>query len=223
MAPAVFLIRHGQTEWSELGRFTGKTEKELTDTGKKEALALGHSLVGPQKLIDPSQLAHIFVSPRIRAKETFELVTGNFPEAREKASFDEDFREWDHGDYEGMTEQQIKDSRAEKGLDTSSEWSIWTGGCEGGESVKDMTTRVQGVIASIRKVQERYIGSEKDGNIMIVAHGTFLRCLWKVWANLSIDTPMGMQFETGSVGILTYKDNDMDKRVVSIGFKTPST
>jgi sedoheptulose-bisphosphatase len=123
----------GQTEWSKHGKYTGKTEIELTDTGRKEALALGDSFVGPTKLIDPSHLVHIFVSPRIRARETFELVTENYPEARKRATFEEDFREWDHGNYEGMTTQQIRDSRAEKGLDTSSEWSIWAGGCEGGE------------------------------------------------------------------------------------------
>ncbi|EXL71317.1 hypothetical protein FOPG_12891 [Fusarium oxysporum f. sp. conglutinans race 2 54008] len=133
MTPSVFLVRHGQTEWSKVGKYTGKTDIELTDTGKKEALTLGDRFMGPNKLIDPSYLAHIFVSPRIRARETFELVAGNYPEIRQRATITEEFREWDHGDYEGMTTQQIRDLRAEKGLDTSSEWSIWAGGCEGGE------------------------------------------------------------------------------------------
>ncbi|EXK27610.1 hypothetical protein FOXG_10140 [Fusarium oxysporum f. sp. lycopersici 4287] len=124
MTPSVFLVRHGQTEWSKVGKYTGKTDIELTDTGKKEALTLRDRFMRPNKLIDPSHLAHIFVSPRIRARETFELVAGNYPEIRQRATITEEFREWDHGDYEGMTTQQIRDLRAEEGLDTSSEWSI---------------------------------------------------------------------------------------------------
>ncbi|KAI1047337.1 hypothetical protein LB505_012667 [Fusarium chuoi] len=133
MAPSVFLTRHGQTEWSKIGKYTGKTDIELTEAGKKEAIALGDTFVGPDKLIDPSHLVHIFVSPRIRARKTFELVTEKHPEMRQRATFTEDLREWDHGDYEGMTTQQIRDFRAKKGLDPSSKWSIWTDGCESGE------------------------------------------------------------------------------------------
>lgn len=127
------VLKTGQTEWSKIGKYTGKTDIELTEAGKKEAIALGDTFVGPDKLIDPSHLVHIFVSPRIRARKTFELVTEKHPEMRQRATFTEDLREWDHGDYEGMTTQQIRDFRAKKGLDPSSKWSIWTDGCESGE------------------------------------------------------------------------------------------
>ncbi|KAH7153840.1 histidine phosphatase superfamily [Fusarium sp. MPI-SDFR-AT-0072] len=221
MAPSVFLVRHGQTEWSKIGKYTGKTDIELTDTGKREALALGDGFLGPSKLIDPSHLAHIFVSPRIRARETFELVTERYPELRQRATFTEDFREWDHGDYEGMTTQQIRELRAERGL-TSSEWSIWTSGCEGGESVDDITRRVNDVISSIRDIQKDYMDNEKGGNIMVVGHGTFLRCLWKVWAYLPVDSPVNIQFDTGSIATLSYKDNNVNSRTVVIGLKMHS-
>ncbi|SCO91068.1 related to phosphoglycerate mutase [Fusarium oxysporum] len=148
MTPSVFLVRH--------------------DTGKKEALTLGDRFMGPNKLIDPSYLAHIFMSPRIRARDTFELVAGNYPEIRQRATFTEEFIGWDHGDYEGMTTQQIRDLRAEKGLDTSSEWSIWAGGCEGGESVEDITRRANDVISTIRDIQKDYIDDENGGNVMVV-------------------------------------------------------
>ncbi|TXC02582.1 hypothetical protein FocTR4_00015654 [Fusarium oxysporum f. sp. cubense] len=214
MTPSVFLVRHGQTEWSKVGKYTGKTDIELTDTGKKEALTLGDRFMGPNKLIDPSHLAHIFVSPRIRARETFELVAGNYPEIRQRATITEEFREWDHGDYEGMTTQQIRVLRAEKGLDTSSEWSIWAGGCEGGESVEDITRRANDVISAIRDIQKDYIDNENGGNVMVVGHGTFLRCLWKVWAHLPVDSPINIQFDTGSIATLS--------RTVVIGLKMHS-
>ncbi|KAK2474593.1 hypothetical protein H9L39_14553, partial [Fusarium oxysporum f. sp. albedinis] len=200
--PSVFLVRH--------------------DTGKKEALTLGDIFMGPNKLIDPSHLAHIFMSPRIRARDTFELVAGNYSEIRQRATFTEEFRGWDHGDYEGMTTQQIGDLRAEKGLDTSSEWSIWAGGCEGGESVEDITRRANDVISTIRDIQKDYIDDENGGNVMVVGHGTFLRCLWKVWAHLPVDSPINIQFETGSVATLSYKDNDINSPTVVIGLKMHS-
>lgn len=222
MAPSVFLIKHGQTEWSKIGKYTGKTDIELSEAGKKEAIALGDSFVGPNKLIDPSHLVHVFVSPRIRARRTFELVTKKHPEVRQRATFSEDLREWDHGDYEGMTTQQIRNSRAEKGLDPSSEWSIWAGGCEGGESVQDIERRAKDVISSIRDIQKDYMNEENGGNVMIVGHGTFLRCLWKVWAHLPVDAPIDIQFETGSVATLRYKGNDIDSRTAVIGLKMHS-
>ncbi|KAF5670454.1 hypothetical protein FDENT_11213 [Fusarium denticulatum] len=222
MAPSVFLIRHGQTEWSKAGKYTGMTDIELTDSGKKEATALGDSFFGLNKLIDPSHLTHAFVTPRIRARETFELVTEKHPELRQRATVTEDLREWDHGDYEGMTTQQIRDLRAEKGLDPSSEWSIWASGCEGGESVQDIERRANDVISSIRDIQKDYMDDENGGNVMIVGHGTFLRCLWKVWAHLPVDSPINIQFDTGSVATLSYKDNNINSRTAVIGLKMHS-
>ncbi|RBR19304.1 hypothetical protein FVER53590_08371 [Fusarium verticillioides] len=222
MAPSVFLIRHGQTEWSKAGKYTGRTDIELTDFGKKEATALGDNFFGFNKLIDPSHLTRAFVSPRTRARETFELVTEKHPELRQRTTFTEDLREWDHGDYEGMTTQQIRDSRAEKGLNPSSEWSIWAGGCEGGESVQDIERRANDVISFIRDIQKDYIDHENGGNVMVVGHGTFLRCLWKVWVHLPVDSPINIQFDTGSVATLSYKDNNINSRTAVIGLKIPS-
>ncbi|KAF4334822.1 phosphoglycerate mutase [Fusarium beomiforme] len=220
MAPCVFLVRHGQTDWSKIGRYTGITEKELTETGKEEAISLGRTFMGPNKLIDPSHLVRVFVSPRVRARQTFELITQDFPETRHKAIFDERFREWDHGDYEGMTTSKIRAARAERGLDEMTKWSIWTDGCEGGESVQDVYVRVMDAIDSITEVQKDFMDGETHGNIMVVGYGTFLRCFWKAWGGLSIDSPVAIQFDTGSVVTLSYKNNDVNDRIIPIGLKT---
>lgn len=42
----------------------------------------------------------------------------------------EAIREWDYGDYEGLTSKQIQEQRAERG---EGPWNIWTDGCPGGE------------------------------------------------------------------------------------------
>ncbi|KAF3938193.1 hypothetical protein ABW19_dt0202573 [Dactylella cylindrospora] len=137
--PRVFLARHGETEWTKNGRYTGITDLELTPHGIKQVAGTGSQLVGPGKLIDPAQVAHVWVSPRIRAKQTFDLLfrSGSFsigeslPE--EKVTITEEIAEWDYGDYEGLLVGEIRTQRKEKGFDQEVAWNIWRDGCEGGE------------------------------------------------------------------------------------------
>ena len=123
----------GETEWSKVGKKKGTTEKGLTEHGREEARAVADGFVGDGRLIDPASLVHVLVSPRHRARETFELMMSNIAEASYSLTVCEDVREWEHGLYEGMTTQEIRALRAGQGLDEQKEWSIWTGGCEGGE------------------------------------------------------------------------------------------
>lgn len=74
--PRVFLIRHGETEWSQSGRHTGRTEVPLTSNGEDQVRALGKVVYGADKLIDPAKLVKVWVSPRQRAVRTYELLSG---------------------------------------------------------------------------------------------------------------------------------------------------
>ncbi|KAL8910096.1 MAG: hypothetical protein Q9171_004588 [Xanthocarpia ochracea] len=149
--PRVFIIRHGETEWSLNGRHTGTTELPLTANGEKRIRATGQALVGDDRLIVPSQLAHIYVSPRKRAQRTFELlnlgcrdslpwqdsqqVQGLDIRTEAKVQVDDDIREWDYGDYEGLTSATIREQRTTNGEEP---WDIWRDGCPGGEYVEQM-------------------------------------------------------------------------------------
>ncbi|KAL9089260.1 MAG: hypothetical protein Q9165_005828 [Trypethelium subeluteriae] len=126
----------GETEWAKNGRYTGTSEIELTPIGVKQVSNTGAHLVGPGKLIDPSCLAHIWVSPRKRAQTTSELLFGSYSDTLRlagKVTTTEDIAEWDYGEYEGLKENEIREHRKQKGLDVHLEWDIWRDGCEGGD------------------------------------------------------------------------------------------
>ena len=122
----------GETEWSKSGRFTGITELELTENGIKQVLGTGKILVGTGKLIDPTKLTHIFISPRRRAQKTYDLLFNDIGE-KTKVNTTDELAEWDYGKYEGLLTQEIRDRRKSQGLDQESPWDIWRDGCEDGE------------------------------------------------------------------------------------------
>lgn len=135
----LLLTGPGQTEWSQNGRYTGKTELELTQNGENQVSASGKIIVGSGRLIDPANLAHVYSSPRRRAVQTFEIA---FSEAdrqalndAKKVSLTERLAEWDYGQYEGLVTKEIRALRQDHGLDAEKPWDIWRDGCEGGEYV----------------------------------------------------------------------------------------
>ncbi len=146
--PRVFIVRHGETEWSLNGRHTGVSDIPLTANGEKRIRATGKALVGPDRLIVPKNLAHIYVSPRKRAQRTVELLGlgckedmpwkhhGDVESGNEstdaRVEVTEQIREWDYGEYEGVTSAEIAKRREETG---EGSWDIWRDGCPGGEYV----------------------------------------------------------------------------------------
>ena len=137
--PRVFLARHGETEWSVSGRYTGTTDIPLTVHGEGQVLATGRTLVGAGKLLPPAKLARVFISPMSRAQKTFDLLFCDAEADRETLRSDDRvtttdaLREWNYGDYEGLLTNEIKAKRKERGLDAERPWDIWRDGCENGE------------------------------------------------------------------------------------------
>ena len=99
--PRLFLIRHGETEWSQSGRHTGKTEIPLTPHGEIQVNGTAAIAVGPGRLVDPAKLAKVFVSPRGRAQKTAELLFGvqGVKTLKEDGKYEteEKAQEWDYG------------------------------------------------------------------------------------------------------------------------------
>ncbi|OTB07346.1 hypothetical protein M426DRAFT_53753 [Hypoxylon sp. CI-4A] len=236
--PRVFLVRHGETEWSLSGKHTGLTDIPLTRNGEKRVKATGRALVGDDRLIVPKQLAHVYVSPRKRAQRTFELLNlgiadtlpwkahgeklpdgGNVCSARVEVT--EDIREWDYGEYEGITSPEIRKIRAEKGL--PGKWDIWTDGCIGGESPEDVTERVDRLINEIReKWHSPVIGKPKSenspqGDVLITAHGHILRAFAMRWVGKQLQDGPALLLEAGGVGILSYEHHSIEEPAILLG------
>ncbi|PYH92799.1 phosphoglycerate mutase [Aspergillus ellipticus CBS 707.79] len=223
--PRVFLYRHGQTEWSQTGQYTGISEIELTPHGVKQVVASGKMLVGEGKLIDPTKLARVFVSPRNRAEHTFQLA---FSDADKQALTDankvertERLAEWGYGLYEGLLTKEIRALRKDHGLDTDRAWDIWTDGCEDGESPQDVTARIDSLIEEIRAIHQGNMHGENPCDVALIAHGHTLRAFTKRWLGYPMEFPLSMMLEPGAVGVLSYQHHSIDEPAFLVGYGFP--
>ena len=96
MPGELWLVRHGETEWSLSGAHTGRTDLPLTAHGREEARAIGRALKGRRFTL-------VLTSPLGRARETAQLA--GYGDA---AQLDANLHEWDYGDYEGRTTAEIR-------------------------------------------------------------------------------------------------------------------
>ncbi|RDW91213.1 hypothetical protein BP5796_02378 [Coleophoma crateriformis] len=223
--PRVFLIRHGETEWTISGRYTGRSDIPLTPHGEEQVAASREVIVGPGKIIDPSRLAHLFISPRTRAQRTFEIL---FDEKTRKeigsqAETTEDIREWEYGLYEGLLTAQIRAGRKERGLDTERPWNIWHDGCEEGETAAEVATRLDRIISKIREIQAPYMHGEKGVDVIIIAHGHILRAFAKRWIGFELGMRLPMMLEPGAVGVLSYEHHKVDEPAFLLGVNMGGT
>ncbi|CAN8100037.1 unnamed protein product [Discula destructiva] len=241
--PRVFIVRHGETEWSLSGKHTGTTDISLTSSGEKRVRATGRALVGNDRLIVPKKLTHIFVSPRQRAQRTLELLNLGFHDlpwtahgpaenapteaCHARIQVTEDIREWDYGDYEGITSPEIRKLRKEQGL--SEHWDIWRDGCPGGESPEDISQRLDRLIAEIRaKYQEPHMSSSSaaaessssgcgTGDVLVVGHGHILRAFAMRWVGKALSEGPTFLMEAGGVGTLSYEHHSIHEPAILLG------
>jgi broad specificity phosphatase PhoE len=149
------LARHGETEWSLSGQHTGVTDVPLTDEGRRQARALGERLAG-------RAFALVLSSPLSRALDTCRLAgLGDAVAVRD------DLREWEYGEYEGITTREIRRSRPD--------WYLFDDGCPGGETAAQVGARADRVIAEVRSA---------GGDVALFGHGHCLRVLAARWLGL---------------------------------------
>lgn len=175
--PRCIIVRHGQTEWSKSGQYTGFTDLSLTPFGEGQMRRTGKCIFD-NKFIDPSHITYIFTSPRTRAKQTIQLVLETLSEEQRskiRIVVDEDLREWEYGDYEGLLTHEIIELRKSRGLDKEKPWNIWRDGCENGETTKQIGLRLSRVIARIQNLHRKHQSEGIASDIMVFANGHSLR------------------------------------------------
>jgi probable phosphoglycerate mutase len=172
--PTLLLVRHGETQWSRDGRHTGRTDVPLTDRGRREAAHVRDELA-------PLHPDLVLASPLSRAWDTA-VLAGLDPER------DDDLVEWDYGDYEGRTTEELRG--------TIPGWSVWTHPIRNGESVDDVGRRADRAIARLR---------DRGHTIALVAHAHFLRVLAARWLELPPATGRHLALDTATLSVLGWE------------------
>jgi broad specificity phosphatase PhoE len=175
----LWLIRHGETEWSLSGAHTSRTDIALTDHGRKRAEELGDFLHG-------RRFAAVFTSPMQRARETCAIAGYG-----DVAVIEDGLKEWDYGVYEGETTKEIRVNHPG--------WSVWKDEIINGETVEHVGERADAVIA------KSLVAAGETGSVALFAHAHILRILAARWIGLPATGGSVLALGTGSVSVLSFE------------------
>ncbi|WDS36884.1 histidine phosphatase family protein [Pseudoxanthomonas sp.] len=169
----IFLVRHGETEWSLSGRHTGRTDIPLTARGQQMARELAPALAGVS-------FSTVLSSPRRRAQDTCALAG-----LSALASVDPDLAEWDYGEDEGRRSAEILADRPG--------WEIWHDGCPGGETPLAVAARADHLVERLRGL---------TGNVALFTHGHFGRVLTARWLGQPIELGRHLVLDPATISLL---------------------
>ncbi|MGO4123402.1 histidine phosphatase family protein [Inquilinus sp. YAF38] len=182
--PELYLVRHGETEWSRSGKHTGRTDIPLTEAGEAAARGVAGRLQG-------LSFAAVWSSPSLRARTTCALAgfgTG--------AVIKDDLAEWDYGAYEGITTKQILAERPG--------WQLFRDGCPQGEDAAQVGARADAVIGQFRQAA---------GTVLVFSSSHFLRVLAARWLGLPPQDGSRFVLDTASLSVLGY-EHDLTEPVI---------
>ena len=183
----LWLVRHGETEWSLDGRHTSFTDIPLTEHGRQRAEELRRFLAG-------KHFAAVFTSPRQRAQETCRLA--GFGDVMQTT---DDLQEWNYGEAEGKSTKQMRETHGPA-------WSVWTDHLVGGEAVEAVGTRADHAIDQALAVVPQ------GGAVALFAHAHILRILAARWIGRPAVDGRLFVLGTGSVSVLGF---ERETRVVT--------
>jgi broad specificity phosphatase PhoE len=178
----IYLIRHGETAWSLTGQHTGWTDLPLTEAGEGQARRL-------KERLGAMTFEHVFSSPLQRARRTAELAGFGG-----SVVLDPELVEWNYGHYEGRTSADIRRSRPE--------WELFRDGCPGGESVSDITERVDAIAVRLQMLA---------GRVLIFSSGHVLRALAARWLQAPTAFGRGLALDPACVSVLGYEHVEADR------------
>jgi probable phosphoglycerate mutase len=189
----IYLLRHGQTEWSLSGQHTGRTDIPLTAQGEEEARHL-HPWLG--RIV----FSFVLCSPLQRARRTCELAG-----LADQAETEPDLAEWNYGDYDGRTSADIRTEQLG--------WNVFRDGCPGGEMPDQIAARADRLIARLCAL---------EGNVALFSHGEFGRALAARWIGLPLLDGQHFLLGTAALGILGYNPVHPEIPVIALWNVSPS-
>ncbi len=187
-APEIWVFRHGETDWSQARRHTGRTDVPLNARGEAQAAALARWLAG-------RQFGTVLTSPLARARETCRLA-GYGDQAEEV----DDLAEGDYGAVEGRTAAELRLAQPD--------WTIWYADTKGGETIDDVARRA-------RRVVDRCAAAGWD--VALFAHGHLLRILAATWLGLPPRAGQLLALDAGRGGVLGYEHGARVLRAWNLG------
>lgn len=171
----LWLVRHGETEWSASGQHTGTTDIELSEAGRRHAMGLRERLQG-------IEFDRVLTSPRQRARVTAELAGFG-----DRAEVNPDLAEWDYGQDEGRTTPEIRAERPG--------WTVWRDGPLGGETAEEVGRRADRIVA---------LAAASSGRILAFGHGHMSRVIGARWIDLAPSHGSRLKLSTAAVCVLGY-------------------
>jgi broad specificity phosphatase PhoE len=172
------VVRHGETEWSRLGRHTSRTDIPLTPEGEEAGRLVALRLAD-------HHFAAVFTSPLRRARDTSGLAGFGH------AEIEPNLTEWDYGEFEGITTADIRRQRPG--------WSIWDDDPAGGETAQQVAHRADQVLARVASV---------DGDVLVFSHAHFLRVLAARWLGYPPADGRHLALSTAAISILGWQRED---------------
>jgi probable phosphoglycerate mutase len=182
--PRLFLVRHGDTAWTDSRQHTGRTDLPLNDRGAIRARELGEKL---QRF----SFTRVFTSPLRRASQTCELS------GFDAAAVEPDVVEWDYGRFEGKLTREILTERPG--------WELFRDGCPAGESPEDVSARADRFIAQVRRA---------DGDVLAFSSGHMIRMIAARWLGLAPAAGRYFFYRPASVGVLGFEHNSHDEPII---------
>jgi broad specificity phosphatase PhoE len=183
--PRLFLVRHGDTAWTESRQHTGRTDLPLNERGEVRARELG-------KRLQTFVFTRVFTSPLQRASKTCELAGYGTV-----AQVDPDLVEWDYGEFEGKLTREILEKRPG--------WELYRDGCPGGESAHDVSVRADRFIAKVRQI---------EGDVLAFSSGHIIRMVAARWLGLPPAAGRFFFCRPASAGVLGFEHNNYDEPII---------
>jgi 2,3-bisphosphoglycerate-dependent phosphoglycerate mutase len=179
----LLLVRHAESEWNLLGKWTGRTDVHLTEKGRQEAALLG-------EIVADIELHHAYTSEQIRTVETLLHLL----ERAEKSELSHErvahLNERDYGDYTGLNKWEVLEQLGED-VFTRIRRS-WDEPIPNGETLQMVHERA--VPFYKEHILPKLLGGK---NVIVVSHGNTIRSLIKYLEDISdegiaeIEMPFG--------------------------------